>query len=212
MLILTRRVHQKVLFPGLGITVEVLGVGRRTIRLGVDAPREIRVLRDELTDLPEQLRQLEQPESRDCVDWTCDDDHASGEWNRLLAGDEAGPEVSDESDCEVVDETSEAMARKLSEVELAIRLAQNQLQQGRFDYAEQALGHALSCLESRESESVAPHEGSLLVRQSPGEFRVVGRSAAGGEPCRVETKRTSGVEFFAAWSGKRAETAAYSAG
>ena len=50
MLMLTRRQNQKVLFPHLGITVEVVEVSGKTVRMGIDAPREIKILREELYD------------------------------------------------------------------------------------------------------------------------------------------------------------------
>ena len=50
MLVLSRKVDQKVSFPGLGITVQILRVKGPTVRLGVDAPMEVRILRDELDD------------------------------------------------------------------------------------------------------------------------------------------------------------------
>jgi len=50
MLVLSRRVDQKVCFPGLGITVQILGVKGSTVKVGVDAPLEIRVVREELQD------------------------------------------------------------------------------------------------------------------------------------------------------------------
>ena len=55
MLILTRRKDQKVLFPNLGITVEVIDISGRQVRLGIDAPQEVRVLRDELMSIAEPL-------------------------------------------------------------------------------------------------------------------------------------------------------------
>ena len=48
MLVLSRREAEKVLFPTLGITVEVTRVQGKTVRLGIDAPHEIRILRGEL--------------------------------------------------------------------------------------------------------------------------------------------------------------------
>ncbi len=48
MLVLTRRKNQKVLFPNLRMAVEVIDISGRQVRLGIDAPPEIRILRDEL--------------------------------------------------------------------------------------------------------------------------------------------------------------------
>ena len=50
MLVLSRRVDQKVTFPGLGITVQILGVKGSNVKVGVDAPMELRVIREELAD------------------------------------------------------------------------------------------------------------------------------------------------------------------
>ena len=55
MLVLSRKENQKVLFPNLGITVEVLGVKGSNVRLGIDAPPRIRILRAELDELPDGL-------------------------------------------------------------------------------------------------------------------------------------------------------------
>ena len=50
MLVLSRRVEDSLVFPDLGITVEVLNMKGKSVRLGVDAPVEIKVLRGELFD------------------------------------------------------------------------------------------------------------------------------------------------------------------
>ena len=50
MLVLSRKQDQKVTFPGLGITVQILRVKGSSVRLGVDAPMEVRIIRDELDD------------------------------------------------------------------------------------------------------------------------------------------------------------------
>lgn len=51
MLVLTRRRDESILIDG-EITVKVIRVGRGTVKLGIDAPREVRVRRGEL-DSPE---------------------------------------------------------------------------------------------------------------------------------------------------------------
>ncbi|MGI9518979.1 MAG: response regulator [Pirellulaceae bacterium] len=48
MLVLNRKAEQKVSFPGLGITVQILRVQGSSVRLGIEAPMEVRVIRDEL--------------------------------------------------------------------------------------------------------------------------------------------------------------------
>ena len=50
MLVLSRREMEKVLFPTLGISVEVLRIQGNKARLGIDAPADIPVLRHELTE------------------------------------------------------------------------------------------------------------------------------------------------------------------
>jgi carbon storage regulator CsrA len=48
MLVLSRRPGQSVTFPTLGITVQLLQAGRGSVRLGIDAPPGVHVLRAEL--------------------------------------------------------------------------------------------------------------------------------------------------------------------
>ena len=50
MLVLSRKQDQKVCFPGLGITVQILRIAGSSVRLGVDAPLEVQIIRDELGD------------------------------------------------------------------------------------------------------------------------------------------------------------------
>ena len=51
MLVLSRRETEKVIFPGLGITVEVLRVQGNSTKLGIDAPPEVPILRHEIAGL-----------------------------------------------------------------------------------------------------------------------------------------------------------------
>jgi carbon storage regulator CsrA len=48
MLVLSRRANEKIVFPNLGITVDVLGIKGSVARLGIDAPANVTVMRDEL--------------------------------------------------------------------------------------------------------------------------------------------------------------------
>ena len=48
MLVLSRRVGEKVYFPSICVFVKVLSVCGGTVRLGIEAPAEVRIVRDEL--------------------------------------------------------------------------------------------------------------------------------------------------------------------
>jgi len=48
MLVLSRRLNEKVLFPGIRTAVQVVGVRNGLVRLGIEAPPEVKVLRGEL--------------------------------------------------------------------------------------------------------------------------------------------------------------------
>lgn len=50
MLVLSRQQDQKVLFPNLGITVEIVSIKGRNVKLGINAPPEVRIIREELAD------------------------------------------------------------------------------------------------------------------------------------------------------------------
>src|SRR5438045_3918509 len=50
MLVLTRRPEEKIVFPNLGVTVKILRVQGSAVRVGVEAPPDVRVLRNELAD------------------------------------------------------------------------------------------------------------------------------------------------------------------
>lgn len=60
MLILTRRVEE-VLMIGNNVTVTVLGVKGNQVRLGINAPREIEVHREEIYERVQRERQGLQP-------------------------------------------------------------------------------------------------------------------------------------------------------
>lgn len=48
MLVLTRREEQKIVFPTMGVTVEVLRIRGNVAKIGINAPAEIPVLREEI--------------------------------------------------------------------------------------------------------------------------------------------------------------------
>jgi len=50
MLVLSRRLNEKILFPAFRAAIQVLGIKGNTVRLGIQAPPDVKVLREELPD------------------------------------------------------------------------------------------------------------------------------------------------------------------
>lgn len=50
MLVLSRRPDEKIVFPNLGISVQVIRVAGKAVRIGVKAPTDVRVLREEVAE------------------------------------------------------------------------------------------------------------------------------------------------------------------
>lgn len=53
MLVVSRKENQAVVFPALGISVKIQRIGGKAVSVGVEAPRNVRVLRGELMDQEE---------------------------------------------------------------------------------------------------------------------------------------------------------------
>jgi len=50
MLVLSRRLNEKLLFPGLHTSIQIVSIKPGVVRLGIQAPDEVRVLREEVPD------------------------------------------------------------------------------------------------------------------------------------------------------------------
>ncbi|HVS38685.1 MAG TPA: response regulator [Gemmataceae bacterium] len=63
MLVLSRRAEEKIVFPQAGITVHVLGTQGAAVRIGVEAPPDVKILRGELaeTQQPPKARRRPKP-------------------------------------------------------------------------------------------------------------------------------------------------------
>jgi carbon storage regulator len=48
MLVLSRRLNEKVVLPGLNVTVQVVAIENGRVRLGFEAPPQVPILREEL--------------------------------------------------------------------------------------------------------------------------------------------------------------------
>lgn len=56
MLVLTRKAHEKI-WIGADVCVTVVAIDRGRVRLGIEAPKSVEVLRDELRQEQEQQQQ-----------------------------------------------------------------------------------------------------------------------------------------------------------
>jgi carbon storage regulator CsrA len=50
MLVLSRKINERIVFPGIDASVQVLAVKPGIVRLGIQAPREVSILREEILD------------------------------------------------------------------------------------------------------------------------------------------------------------------
>jgi carbon storage regulator len=50
MLVLSRRLHEKILIPSMNIAITVVGFKPGQVRLGIEAPSQVTVLREEVPD------------------------------------------------------------------------------------------------------------------------------------------------------------------
>ena len=50
MLVLSRRLGEKIIVPGLNLSIQVVSIKQGTVRLGIEAPPLVKVFREELLD------------------------------------------------------------------------------------------------------------------------------------------------------------------
>ena len=52
MLVLSRKVGEKIIIPELNTSIEIVEVKAGRVRVGIDAPRSVRVVREEIASTP----------------------------------------------------------------------------------------------------------------------------------------------------------------
>lgn len=52
MLVLSRKLQQQIVIPGLNVRITVLSVGTNRVQLGIEAPDSIQITRPEINRLP----------------------------------------------------------------------------------------------------------------------------------------------------------------
>jgi carbon storage regulator CsrA len=61
MLVLSRKLKEKIVLPTLGVTIQVAQIKRGVVRLGIDAPPDVTVLREEVSDRAKEWGSSESP-------------------------------------------------------------------------------------------------------------------------------------------------------
>jgi len=64
MLVISRRSTDRISFPQIGITIHFIRVQGGSAKVGIDAPRDIQIVRDEITENPEATAKLREQWSR----------------------------------------------------------------------------------------------------------------------------------------------------
>lgn len=140
MLVLSRRPSEKILFPNLGISVEIIQTKGNTVRVGIEAPPEIRVLRDELVQ--------DNLGNRDNFDLSQHVSPAVPPSLSATAKPNYPVSLSSSSDLSQFEQRQkEQLCEQIDDIGLAIALAQNQQRQGLADNVDIALEQAIERLQ-----------------------------------------------------------------
>ncbi len=129
MLVLSRRPNESIEFPTLGVTINIIRVNGKTIRMGVKAPSTVPVIRSELKGLTHSRQQSE-----------------PGRLDRQV------PAKSDSG-------LSHSLRGQLNSATVALYVAQKQLEIGRTGEAESSLRFAIQMFENLESEARSERAG-----------------------------------------------------
>ncbi len=145
MLVLSRKEDQSIVFPNLGITVEIVRVHGNKVSVGVAAPKAIRIVRGELQagayPHGRQNGRVEDGSS----------DFQLGQFIELLA-----PDVRRE------------LRSRLNDASQSVHAAQHQFELGGLDHAESFLSKALDALAhlNKMFESPLPNDSANCIKEN----------------------------------------------
>ncbi len=135
MLVLTRRENEKILLPDVGVTVELMAVTGNRARLGISAPDNIRILREEVAANQDAIKQVlarlpreGSRTSRKDVDATAEFVHAIR--NRLNAALLAAETVRLQIEAGQITETSASLDRVVAELKALAAMVKHGIKPG----------------------------------------------------------------------------------
>ena len=144
MLVLSRRPGERILFPSAGISVEIIKTRGNTVRVGIEAPEDIRVLRGELH-------------------------YSSTNSNSPIKAKQV---ISNQTDLAEVEEHDRLhLCQRMDEIGLALALAQNQQRQGLSDHVDVALDQAIDRLNELKQMFEPAMENEAAVCESGSKYK-----------------------------------------
>lgn len=134
MLVVSRKQDQSVVFPALGIRVEILKMTGKTVRVGVQAPDDVQILRGELAGTARPVK------------------------------DDRSPNQAHANPCRVpVGMLSHELRNRLNQASLAMNLTQKQLAAGRVQDAEATLAIAIQAFADVNQAMASPGSDKVPV-------------------------------------------------
>lgn len=153
MLVVSRKENQSIVFPSLGISIDIKRVAGRTVKVGVQAPKEIRVLRGELEhNEPSAEHGSAQDQRREEMA-----PHRTGDSENAAASAAQHRQVSYQAapgeQHESASASRHALLNRLNQATLALRLIAKQMAQGQLEQAEHTLSVALAAFQTLEQSA-----------------------------------------------------------
>jgi two-component system, OmpR family, response regulator len=143
MLVLSRGPQDRVVFPNLGVSVEILRISGNRVRLGVDAPPDVRVLRHELV---ENSSASSAPNSPDVSAVDAVGSGIEVDAQALLASSAAQAELIQRT------QYDHLLRNRLNTAQIALGLAEKQLNSGMADHALATLHQAIHAFATLDAE------------------------------------------------------------
>jgi len=160
MLVLSRSANQSVVFPQLGITVQVNRVNGRVVSLGIDAPKDILVVRDEMLGSDSQkvfeaaLRPIsdlpkEEIPNRTANSGTSSDGHPLKRYTDPAA------------------ERTHALRNRLNVAMLHFQLLQSYLKRGESELVEKSLDELFQSMHAVQEQLGSENQASIAEPKQP---------------------------------------------
>jgi carbon storage regulator CsrA len=162
MLVLSRKTNEKLFIPSINTSIEVVEVKAGRVRLGIEAPRHVQVVREELLGKIADLQQstIQQNAIQQAAAEVLQPPAASGTPQR--------------------DSVNHALRNKLNVVTMGAELAREQLRAGQFEAAVATLDRIQRQVQTVDeptakapAKPAAPKAKALLVEDDPNELELL---------------------------------------